>query len=63
NRKFRRTELPCDTVITAVGYRPENSLFRRLNGKIAELYLVGDAFSAQNIETAIWTANEVALHI
>ena len=63
DRRFRRTELPCDTVISAVGYRPDNALYHKLNGRLAELYIVGDAFSAENIENAIWTANEVALHI
>ena len=63
DRKFRRTELPCDTVVTAVGYRPDDGLYRKLSGRFAELYVVGDAFSAENIENAIWTANEVALHI
>jgi 2-enoate reductase len=60
---FSRSELLCDTVVTAAGYKPYNQLFRRLNGKFAELYLVGDAYAAADIQNAIWTANEVALHI
>jgi NADH:flavin oxidoreductases, Old Yellow Enzyme family len=63
DRNFRRTELQCDTVITAVGYKSDNKLFKKLNGKVENLYVVGDANSAQNIMHAIWSANEIGLNI
>lgn len=63
DRSFRRSELPCDTVITAVGYRPDTALFDELNGKVENLYVVGDANAAKNLLYAIWTANEVGQHI
>lgn len=63
NRNFRQSEIACDSVVTAVGYRPDTALFRELNGKIKDLYVVGDANAATNIMHAIWTANEIGLNI
>ncbi|HOP10686.1 MAG TPA: FAD-dependent oxidoreductase [Oscillospiraceae bacterium] len=63
DRKFKRCELPCDSVIIAVGFKSDNGLFKDLNGKYPELYIVGDAFCANNIQNAVWTANEVGLHV
>lgn len=63
DKEFHRTELPCDTVVTAAGYREDDALYRALNGKFAELYVVGDANKAENIMHAIWTAYEIALKI
>jgi len=63
DRKFRRSELPCDSVVIAVGFKPDNGLYQDLNGKYPELYIVGDAFAADNIQNAVWTANEVGLHV
>ncbi len=58
-----RQELPCDSVILAVGYRSENSLYRDLEGDIPELYQLGDAKKVANIHYAIWDAFEVANNI
>ncbi|HHW02532.1 MAG TPA: FAD-dependent oxidoreductase [Thermoanaerobacterales bacterium] len=55
-----RTTIPTDTVVLATGYRPDNALYRSLSGKIANLYLIGDARDPQNIMNAIWDAYEVA---
>lgn len=63
DRKFGTSELKCDTVIIAIGYKPDNKLYKELCGKFADLYIVGDANSADNIEHAIWTANEVGRNI
>lgn len=63
NKKFRKTELMCDTVVTATGYRKDDALYKELNGEVAEIYVVGDANKAENIMHAIWTANEVGLKV
>ena len=63
NRNFRQSEITCDSVVTAVGYKPDTKLFRELNGKVEDLYVVGDANAATNIMHAIWTANEIGLNI
>lgn len=56
-------EIPCDSVILAVGYQEENSLYRALEFEVPELYLLGDARKVSNIMYAIWDAFEVANHI
>lgn len=55
--------IPCDTVIAAVGFSREDSLYRQLCGEVAELYLLGDARKVANIMYAVWDAFEVANHI
>jgi 2-enoate reductase len=56
-------ELPCDSVVLAVGYKAENTLFGQLEQEVPELYLLGDARLVANIMYAIWDAFEVANHI
>ena len=59
----RGREIPCDSVILAVGYREEDSRYRELEFDVPELYLLGDARKVSNIMYAIWDAFEVANHI
>lgn len=56
-------EIFCDSVILAVGYKEEDSLYRELEFEVPELYLLGDAKKVSNIMYAIWDAFEVANHI
>ena len=52
-------EIPCDTVIAAVGYRPAPiKTDRRRN-----TYLVGDCGGVGNLRTVIWSAYEAAMKI
>jgi len=55
-----RAEYSCDSVILAIGYHPENSLYEALYTEIPEIYLLGDARKVSNIMYAIWDAFEVA---
>lgn len=55
--------IPCDSVILAVGYKEENSLYHELEFDIPEIYLLGDAKKVANIMYGIWDAFEVANHI
>ena len=63
NNKFGKKKIKADTVVLAVGFKSERELFYKMNGKIADLYIVGDANNAANIMNAIWTANEIGLNI
>jgi 2-enoate reductase len=56
-------ELPCDSVVLAVGYQEEDKLFSQLEPEVPELYLLGDARCVANIMYAIWDAFEVANHL
>lgn len=53
----------ADSVILAVGYREEKSLYEELQYEIPDIYLLGDAKNVSNIMYAIWDAFEVANHI
>jgi 2-enoate reductase len=48
-----------DKIITAVGLKSERELYRSLQGKISNLYLIGDSRNPQNLMTAVWDAYEV----
>ena len=56
-------KIACDSVILAVGYREEDSLYRQLEFDVPKIYLLGDARKVSNIMYAIWDAFEVANHI
>lgn len=56
-------QIACDSVILAVGYQEENSLYHELEFDVPELYLLGDAKKVSNIMYGIWDAFEVANHI
>lgn len=45
--------IPADTVIAAIGDKPNSSLYQGLQGKIEELYNVGDSVCPDSIATAV----------
>ena len=45
--------LPADTVVMAVGARPENRLFNELQGTVPELYAIGDCARVRNAKEAV----------
>ena len=51
-------EVPCDSVIGAVGYIPAP-----LTEKAKNVYLVGDCLAIGNLRSVIWRAYEVAMKI
>lgn len=61
--KGETKEIPCDSVILAVGYKEENTLYHELEFDVPEIYLLGDAKKVSNIMYGIWDAFEVANHI
>ena len=52
-----------DTVITAAGSESCNSLEAELNGRVAELYVIGDAVKPRKFQDAVKEAAETALRI
>ena len=54
--------IPADTVIFAVGYKSDRSLYDALCDE-PELYVIGDAKEFHNVHSAVWDAFEVANHI
>lgn len=55
-----RETLPADSVVIAVGFRPQPSMAEALKGRGYEVYEVGDGRQVGNIMTSIWDAYEVA---
>ena len=55
-----QTVLPADSVVIAVGFRPNPSLREEFQGLGAAVYEIGDERRVGNILTAIWDAYEVA---
>jgi 2,4-dienoyl-CoA reductase-like NADH-dependent reductase (Old Yellow Enzyme family)/thioredoxin reductase len=52
-----------DTIVLAMGSRPVNTLGPALTGKIAALYVIGDAFKARNALDAIEEGARTALKL
>jgi len=52
-----------DTVVLAVGLRPENKLYTSLVGECKELYDLGDCKKPRKIADAIWEANMLGLNV
>lgn len=55
-----KVTINCDSVILAVGYDPDRSLYEEIRFQIPNTYLLGDARRVANIMYAIWDAFEVA---
>ena len=45
--------VPADTVVVATGSKPDKTLYDALQGKMAGLYLVGDAAAPRSIFEAV----------
>ena len=54
----KTVEIPCDSVISSVGYLP-----RPLEGKGRNIRLVGDCRQVGNVKTVVWGAYEAAMKI
>lgn len=63
NNKFEKQEVKADSVVICVGFCSNNVLYEKVHMKVRDVYVVGDAENPANIMDAIWSANEVALHI
>jgi 2-enoate reductase len=61
--KGEKQEISADSVVLAVGYSAENSLYEELKYDIADIHLIGDARKVSNIMYAIWDAYEVAANL
>lgn len=62
DREFKKQSVTADSIVICVGFKSNRKLYNKLHGKIAELYLIGDAFKASNIMDAVWSANEIGLN-
>lgn len=56
DKRWLRHLFEADTIVLALGYRPERGLYDALKGKVRELYIVGDAVGPRNMLSAIHEA-------
>jgi pyruvate/2-oxoglutarate dehydrogenase complex dihydrolipoamide dehydrogenase (E3) component len=52
--------LPADTVILAIGMRPENKLARELEGQVPKLYMLGDCVKPKDAAAVAVQAGQLA---
>ena len=52
-----------DTIVVAVGSTPNNSIYCSLEGKVPELYLIGDAKEPREVVEAVYEGEEVAVNL
>jgi len=55
--------IPADTVILAVGMRPENRLAQELEGAAPEVYTVGDCVRPRDAAEVAYQASSLAAKI
>ena len=60
NREGEQRLIPGDTIAFAVGMKPNNNLKQALQGKVSELYEVGDCVKPRYIIDAVEEAARVA---
>lgn len=53
DRDWRETEIPCEVVVLASGFKPRNQLFERLRQLRIDAYAVGDCVRPRRIYDAI----------
>ena len=63
NAEGERKTLEADTVILAMGLKPNASLAAELQGEGVEVYEIGDGRQVVNIMNAIWDGYEVARNL
>ena len=59
----REEEIPADSIVAAIGYDSNRTLYDELLREVPELYLLGDARHVSNIMYAVWDAFEVARNV
>ena len=60
DKNFKKMSVPADTIVLAIGLKPNKKLYDSLVGKIPNLYLIGDARDVRNVMYSIWDAYELA---
>jgi 2-enoate reductase len=63
NNNFHKKTLNVDSVVIAVGLKPESSLYNSLIQEMFEVYAIGDSREAANYMNAIWDAYDLARNI
>ena len=60
---YAETQIPCDTLVVGTGREPNNVLFRALQGKVKEVYAIGDCVKPRWSYSATGEGASVAINI
>ena len=52
-----------DTIVLAVGSKPDNRVAKNLEGKVPELHVIGDASEPREALEAVYEGEEIALKV
>jgi 2,4-dienoyl-CoA reductase-like NADH-dependent reductase (Old Yellow Enzyme family)/thioredoxin reductase len=63
DRTGRRRLEGFDTIVIATGSAPDDTVYHRLKGKIAEIHVIGDAVRPREILDAVYEGERVAFNI
>ncbi len=58
-----KQKIEADSVVLAVGYEANNTLYEQIKTDMPQVHLLGDARQVANIMYAIWDAYELASHL
>lgn len=56
-------EIPCDTIIYAIGYNSESTLYEKLKDRMSNVYVIGDARKVGNVLDAVKAARTMSMNI
>jgi 2,4-dienoyl-CoA reductase-like NADH-dependent reductase (Old Yellow Enzyme family)/thioredoxin reductase len=59
----KKQKIEADTVVLSAGYAPDSTLYEALQGKVKELYAIGDCVKTRKIRDAVHEAAFVARQI
>jgi 2,4-dienoyl-CoA reductase (NADPH2) len=60
DQEGKKQTLDADTIVSIIGYEPNKELFKALNGKVPELYCIGDCSEPHLILEAIHDGSRIA---
>jgi len=52
-----------DTIVLAVGSKPDDRIAKSLEGKVPELYVIGDASEPREALEAVYEGEEIAMNV
>jgi 2-enoate reductase len=55
--------IDADTVVLAVGFKPDRELFETLKNKLPEVYAIGDCVETREVMSAVWDGFNAARSI
>lgn len=58
-----KDEIPTESVVLAIGFKPNDNLYSQIQAEVGEIYNLGDSNKVGNVLEAVWNSYEVCAHI